>query len=505
MKKLTLLCALATSLIGGGYVIAQESEQLTEVTETSIRILGNESYKASDFIASYGKTTANLSFGKKDVPTNGTFIVDESFSTGFINPNAGGETMNVEIYKDKTFTVSGRIVGAGGKVANIYGDGTYIVNMANNESGTSTPLFLRANTIFKNSAFLNTGSKVTVGGGKTLSTEGASLRLKGDVKLTIGEVDEQGNVVSTGNLAIYTKAAYADNNNSWILAQGNGNVLTINKGSTASMGVFQGINELYTGENDSGIDLVVNGTMNVGFETRSSKKMFALWGNNVTVSKGGTINVTSTHVQADMFVKRSLDNAGTISIATGNNLYMSNNSILTLREGSDIRTNGATSQKDSLIYIQHGDYTYVDGANKNGITTTGTLADAKVILEADQELGGFSLISGATLTIDLNENALALDGITVQKGETFYLILDDFVNNSLSVEEGREFNLMDVQASYKTDDIDNYMYLDDLEWITENGRSYLYSASLAAIPEPAEWAMIFGAIALGFVAYRRRR
>ena len=27
----------------------------------------------------------------------------------------------------------------------------------------------------------------------------------------------------------------------------------------------------------------------------------------------------------------------------------------------------------------------------------------------------------------------------------------------------------------------------------------------AAVPEPAEWAMIFGAIALSFVAYRRRR
>ena len=26
-----------------------------------------------------------------------------------------------------------------------------------------------------------------------------------------------------------------------------------------------------------------------------------------------------------------------------------------------------------------------------------------------------------------------------------------------------------------------------------------------AVPEPAEWAMIFGAIALGFVIYRRRK
>ena len=36
----------------------------------------------------------------------------------------------------------------------------------------------------------------------------------------------------------------------------------------------------------------------------------------------------------------------------------------------------------------------------------------------------------------------------------------------------------------------------------ENG--YI-TADRIAVPEPAEWAMIFGAIALAFVAYRRRK
>ncbi len=38
---------------------------------------------------------------------------------------------------------------------------------------------------------------------------------------------------------------------------------------------------------------------------------------------------------------------------------------------------------------------------------------------------------------------------------------------------------------------------------TEGDGGFYYS--VAAVPEPAEWAAIFGAIALGFVAYRRRR
>ncbi len=41
--------------------------------------------------------------------------------------------------------------------------------------------------------------------------------------------------------------------------------------------------------------------------------------------------------------------------------------------------------------------------------------------------------------------------------------------------------------------------------LTSAGDGYYYVNATTAVPEPAEWAMIFGAIALGFVAYRRRK
>ncbi|MBO5254196.1 MAG: hypothetical protein J6B07_00035, partial [Opitutales bacterium] len=409
------------------------------------------------------------------------------------------------------FTVTERIVGAGGKKATISGEGEYHIYMTkDNSSGSNTPLFLRADTAFTGDtggvsnkcAFLNSGSTVTVADGKTLSTVGSTLRLKGNVTLNIGEVDDSGNVLSTGTLAIYTKGAYADNNNSWIQAEGEGNKLTISKGSTANIGAFQGIKSTYTSDNDGGIDLVVNGTMNVGYNTRAFGNPFAFWGNNVTVGEFGVINLTDNDQRSGMFVKKSLDNAGTINIVSGHFLYMSNNSVLTLRKGSDIRTNGVASQKDSVIYLQHCDSTN----NGNNIIKKGTatVANVKVVLEADQQLGAFALMNEATLTIDLNENSFELGGITVTNGDTYFLILEDFANNCFSVTEGNEFSLVNVQASANSDNIDLYKYIDDLEWITENGRSFLYSASLA-VPEPAEWAMIFGAIALIFVTYRKRR
>ncbi len=41
--------------------------------------------------------------------------------------------------------------------------------------------------------------------------------------------------------------------------------------------------------------------------------------------------------------------------------------------------------------------------------------------------------------------------------------------------------------------------------LTSAGDGYYYVNATTAVPEPAEWAMIFGAVALGFVAYKRRK
>ena len=41
-------------------------------------------------------------------------------------------------------------------------------------------------------------------------------------------------------------------------------------------------------------------------------------------------------------------------------------------------------------------------------------------------------------------------------------------------------------------------------WIEQIGDSGIYNI-YTQVPEPAEWALIFGAIALGFIAYRRRK
>ncbi|MBO5255740.1 MAG: PEP-CTERM sorting domain-containing protein [Opitutales bacterium] len=47
--------------------------------------------------------------------------------------------------------------------------------------------------------------------------------------------------------------------------------------------------------------------------------------------------------------------------------------------------------------------------------------------------------------------------------------------------------------------------VDESLWdIVSDGNKGVY-INLAQVPEPAEWAMIFGLLALGFVSYRKRK
>ena len=55
--------------------------------------------------------------------------------------------------------------------------------------------------------------------------------------------------------------------------------------------------------------------------------------------------------------------------------------------------------------------------------------------------------------------------------------------------------------TFKLNDTEMILGTDYMVKATEGG----FYINTVAVPEPAEWAMIFGAIALVFVAYRRRK
>ena len=114
-----------------------------------------------------------------------------------------------------------------------------------------------------------------------------------------------------------------------------------------------------------------------------------------------------------------------------------------------------------------------------------------------------SAASGTThadLIIDLNGNTIMFDTFDNEKasaGATYALYLKDFSNGNFKL---KDTSVLDLNSVFVNDD--NFTG-SDLFWSNVADANGYYS--LNVVPEPAEWAMIFGAVALAFVAYRRRR
>ena len=132
------------------------------------------------------------------------------------------------------------------------------------------------------------------------------------------------------------------------------------------------------------------------------------------------------------------------------------------------------------------------------------------------EIAKIRLLRNSNLTIDLSNDAQITIGSVESFGSqavNFELVLEDFQAGLVKV-NGWTTELISsgtFSLSNSTTDAPKTITLKALDalgnvinglWsVDENG--YLYNSGL--VPEPAEWAAIFGAIALGLALYRRRK
>ena len=186
------------------------------------------------------------------------------------------------------------------------------------------------------------------------------------------------------------------------------------------------------------------------------------------------------------------------------NLYSSNKII----SGAAAATNNdnvaagydknATSQADSVFFARE----------KGAVALT---MNAYV----DNEFGTIDAYTGSTITL----NTSALDGSEGKQS----LIINNLLVSADTAEEALSLNLLLNLAAGESLQIKNFNELLENDDLALNvkifnadsstyedavlGKDYAVSSTgwISAIPEPAEWAMIFGAIALAFVAYRRRK
>lgn len=103
--------------------------------------------------------------------------------------------------------------------------------------------------------------------------------------------------------------------------------------------------------------------------------------------------------------------------------------------------------------------------------------------------------TGAQMNLSLNGSVLTFESLDFTKLD---VVIADFDNGLFRWKDGTGFDASKISATW------NGQILDDIEAVLneKDGYTYLFSAT---VPEPAEVAAVFAALALAFALYRRRK
>ncbi len=369
------------------------------------------------------------------------------------------------------------------------------------------------NLTLQNTSLTVTSSKTT-NSGDALGTESTfkSLTIDGTSEVQFNEgkykieavTTTSGDTVSRGNSLVMNsgaKLSVADNAN-----------LTI--GSTTKVTTSSGLASAYVG----GVSMKGNSSISLGNGTHRV--------GNISMSAENNLTPTITLNGGSLTTQQLLINAG--SVTATNNAQISVNEYIQLSGLLEVTGGKGSLRVDNKIRFNTGGVLKLHGSEmltKTLLTDTNqniTAISVNIYGDARIELGGnesfdeigFSYArtdgvhTSKTLTFVLSDNTTLLsikdltgvfsaDYVDTLIGETdtySWQMFYDFENFKDGV-----VRITDVLTN---EELSNCFKVDGVVTVMEQRDGYLY---VAAVPEPAEWAMIFGAIALGFVAYRRRK
>lgn len=103
--------------------------------------------------------------------------------------------------------------------------------------------------------------------------------------------------------------------------------------------------------------------------------------------------------------------------------------------------------------------------------------------------------TGAQMNLSLNGSVLTFESLDFTKLD---VVIADFDNGLFRWKDGTGFDASKISATW------NGQILDDIEAVLNESDGYTYLFS-ATVPEPAEVAVVFAALALAFALYRRRK
>ncbi len=222
----------------------------------------------------------------------------------------------------------------------------------------------------------------------------------------------------------------------------------------------------------------------------------------ITVKNGATIDAGKGYLG---MTGGTYDVDATSRLVTNKIAFYGSNGTLKLSSTNNLSSAATVFVKDATSPVQ--------------IILTKTMTDGVVDV---YNFGRIELLRNSNLDIHLNGAAVEFKGITPYKTDataTSDIVFYDFANGLVKLNlDGDTTTLSEngdliftIEGATVTYDVTISAYVGSDKtsqylttgWkIDENG--YLFNSQLV-VPEPAEWAAIFGAIALGLAIYRRRK
>ena len=408
-----------------------------------------------------------------------------------------GGASTLQVSNNATLSLEGNVIANGDTSRNavVKIDAGSAIKLVNGKTLT----FNKTSALENNGAIIGSGT-LTISNGNTFDMAG-EINLTSYINPTTGKSIKSKLVIDSGTkLSALNNNLYADD----ISIDGTGTELTINdanrsNGATylTNGAVFNVLGMLTSGQGQlisikSGSQMIVNKT-NAGVRSL----------NNLVIDGANSL----LHIKGDVNSNRhaTITNNGVLKIE--GQYKLSNNSNQTdFTNASRTELTIATGGKviaDSLLLATSRLNLQTENAitNANGeaidLTVDSTTKLSILMMSASQKFNTITA-NKQNLQVEILDDAILSASFVSENGGKIFI--NGFAEETIFVENADQ--IADVNSIFFA-----YATADDAE--TEIDQLYInngwLSAIAPAIPEPAEWAMIFGGIALSLAIYRRRK
>lgn len=255
-------------------------------------------------------------------------------------------------------------------------------------------------------------------------------------------------------------------------------------------------------------NLTLNGSMSISnWRNYQTERMAAKISGTTVFGETASFTTTSTDSRAKVLFNGNVtSNAAKNAISIAGTAFLNNHVVMNLNSSNAIKTGSASGQGDSTFYIV--DYS----TPKVGESYVDTFAasTATINLGANNDFGSLVFYDGSVLNLSTNGYSSTIGKIELYSGSGAYTInISNLTDFTLKINSLENINLEDDGAGnmlatdifiFDEDDFKSNAYLIA---DTTNGGWWINATS--EIPESAEIAAIFGALALGLACCRKRK